>query len=148
MSSTEYSAEIYPDPALRRVVLTSGILSALAGVTLIIVLPVALVFRLVAAILWSMLALQELSRLRRAWNTCHGLRFFADGAIAVLMPGQVWQPACLLPGGILLRKTGWIRLKVALPAGRKIVLGELLRGSCRENHDWRRLQVIWRHVGA
>jgi len=49
---------------------------------------------------------------------------------------------------VLLRKVGWIRLSFELPTGRKLILGELLRGDGRRGEDWRRLQVIWRHIGA
>ena len=148
MSSNAYLAKISPDPYLRRIVLASGALLALAGVPLIIVLPVDPVLRAAALLLWLALAVQELSRVRAAWYLCHALRFSADGAVAVLMSGQTWQPAHLLSGGILLRKLGWIRLSVRLPTGQKLVLGELLRGDSRKSADWRRLHVIWRHVGA
>lgn len=148
MSSTAYFAEIYPDPFLRRIVLASGALLALVGVPLIITLPVAPELRAAAVMAWLALVASELSRVRRAWHACQALRFSADGTVAVLIPGQVWQPARLLSGGILLRRVGWIRLSVALPTGRKLVLGELLRGDCRNGADWRRLHVIWRHIGA
>jgi len=148
VSSNAYLAETRPDPYLRRVVLASGALLALAGVPLIIVLPVASELRVAALLLWLALAVQELTRVRSAWHVCHALRFSADGTVVVLMPGQIWQPACLLSGGILLRKIGWIRLSVALPTGQTLVLGELLCGDSRESADWRRLHVIWRHVGA
>ncbi len=148
MSSTAYFAEIYPDPFLRRIVLVSGALLALVGVPLIITLPVAPELRAAVVMTWLALAANELSRVRRAWYACQALRFSADGTVAVLMPGQLWQPARLLSGGILLRSVGWIRLSVALPTGRKFVLGELLRGDCRNGADWRRFHVIWRHIGA
>ena len=148
MSSNAFLAEISPDPFLRRVVLASGALLALAGVPLIIVLPVYSVLRVAALLLWLALAVQELSRVRSAWFVCHALRFSADGTISVLIPGQIWRPARLLSGGILLRKLGWIRLSVRLPTGQELVLGELLRGDSRKSADWRRLHVIWRHIGA
>ncbi len=148
MSSNAYYAEISPDPVLRRIVLASGVLLALAGIPLIITLPVALSVRVAAVGAWLALAIAETIRGRRGWNTCHALRFFPDGAVAVLLPGPRWQPARLVSGGILLRKTGWIRLEVTLPNGRKQVIGELLRGDSRKSDDWRRFHVIWRHIGA
>jgi len=148
VSSTAYFAEIHPDPFLRRIVLASGVLLALAGIPLILILPVVPSLGAVAVVTWLALMASELARVRRAWHVCHALRFSTDGTVTVLMPGQAWQPASLLSGGILLRKAGWVRLSVALPAGRKIVLGEFLRGDCRKSADWRRLQVIWRHIGA
>jgi len=133
---------------LRRIVLASGALLASVGIPLIIILPVALELRAAGVMMWLIIAARELSRVRCAWHACQALRFSADGTVSVLLPGQVWQPARLLSGGILLRKVGWIRLSVALPTGRKLVLGELLRGDCRNGPDWRRLHVIWRHIGA
>jgi hypothetical protein len=98
--------------------------------------------------LWLALAACELSRARHAWYSCQALRFFADGTVAMLIPGQTWQPASLLSGGVLLRQLGWIRVSVVLPNGRKLVLGDFVRGDGRKSADWRRLQVIWRHIGA
>jgi len=148
VSSNAYYAEVSPDPFLRRLVLTTSVVLALAGVPLILILPVTPTLRLVAVLIWLASTVWEITRLRRAWNTSQGLRFFADGTVAVHLPGQAWYPARLLSGGFLLRKTGWIRLEVVLPGGGKAILGEPLRGDCRESHDWRRLQVIWRHIGA
>ena len=148
MSSNAYYAEVFPDPFLRRIVLASSVVLAIAGVPMIVILPIAPFARVVAVLLWLASTAWEITRLRRAWNICHGLRFSADGAVSISLPGQAWHPARLISGGILLRKTGWIRLEVALPDGRKAVFGELLRGDCRESDDWRRLQVIWRHIGA
>jgi len=148
VSSTAYFAKIYPDPFLRRIVLASGALLALVGIPLLVILPVAPELRAAGVITWLALAANELSRVRCAWHACQALRFSADGTVTVLMPGQDWQPARPLSGGILLRRVGWIRLSVALPTGRKLVLGELLRGDCRHGPDWRRLHVIWRHIGA
>lgn len=148
MSSTAYFAEIRPEPLLRRIVLASGVAWALAGVPLILILPVAPVLRALSVLVWLVMMASELSRARRAWTACHALRFFADGTVAILTPEQIWQPATLLSGGVLLRKLGWIRLSVAPPSGKKLVLGECLRGDGSESADWRRLQVIWRHVGA
>ena len=79
MSSTAYFAEIYPDPFLRRIVLASGALLALVGVPLIITLPVAPELRAAAVMTWLALAVNELSRVRRAWHACQALRFSADG---------------------------------------------------------------------
>ena len=148
MSSTEYFAEIRPDPVLRRIVLASGVALSLAGVPLILILPVAAEVRATGAFVWLALAARELSRARHAWFSCHALRFCADGRVAVRIPGQTWQPASLLSGGVLLSELGWIRLSAVLPNGRKLVLGEFVRGNARESADWRRLQVIWRHIGA
>ena len=148
MSSNAYYAEVSPDPFLRRIVLAISVVLALSGIPLILILPVAPLLRVVAVLGWLASTVREISRLRRAWNASQGMRFFTDGTVFVHLPGQVWHPARLISGGFLLRKTAWIRLEVVLPDGSRAILGELLRGDCRESHDWRRLQVIWRHIGA
>jgi len=68
----------------------------------------------------------------------------SSGQFAVLKNSEYWVPASLMTGSVLLRKLGWVRLKDE--SGRVFV--ELVRGDARLSHDWRRFQVIWRHIGA
>ena len=144
MSSTAYSAEITPDPALRSLVLCSGILLCIAGILAILTLPVNPWARLGLAAGWTVVSCVELRRLPRAWRSCRRLRFNASGEIQLLCADGQWRAGSLVSGGILLRKTGWIRLRDHTGS----IFGELLAGNPRTSHDWRRLQVIWRHVGA
>lgn len=144
MSSTVYSAEFQPDPILRRVVLWSGVALALAGVPAIAMLPGHAGLRLAAIALWITWSIRDLVLLRRSWDACRGLRVADDGTVHVLDAGGEWRPACLESGGIMLRHWAWIRIR---PAGGR-VFAEPLRGRCEQGQDWRRLQVIWRHVGA
>ena len=144
MSSTEYFAEISPDPLLRKTVLAIGALLGIAGDLLIISLPLATVFRVLGALSWSLVTLQELRELRREWNRCIRLKFIANGEIGVLDANHEWHPAQLVSGSILLRSTGWLRLKTS--GGH--VFAELVRAEHQRSRDWRHLQVIWRHIGA
>ena len=144
MLSTEYSAEISPDPCLRRIVLVSGMLLLLAGNLLIVFLPLAITLRVLGVALWSFSSVRELVFLRRAWASCIALRFVADGEVEILGPDVEWHPAQLVSGSILLRSMGWLRVKtIAGP-----VVAELVRADRQQRRDWRHLQVIWRHVGA
>jgi len=86
----------------------------------------------------------ELRKLSRAWLACQRLRFHSTGEIQVLDATGRWRAGRRVSGGVMLRKIGWIRLRNH--AG--LTFGELLTGDPRTSHDWRRLQVIWRHVGA
>ena len=86
----------------------------------------------------------ELVHLHRAWQDCGGLRVGADGHALILGADGQWHRATLLDGGVLLRRWGWLRLRTEAGA----VFAEPLRGHSRKSRDWRRLQVIWRHVGA
>ena len=144
MSSTEYSAEIKPDPRLRRLVAGSGALLGLVGILVILGLPAEWWIRLALSAAWLAASVREQRVLQRGWAACVALRFSASGEISLLEPDREWHPASLANGGILLRKLGWIRLKDR----QGTVFSELLRGDDRASPDWRRLQVIWRHVGA
>ena len=144
MSSTAYFAEITPEPALRRIVLWSGVTLVVVACVIILSLPLAPWLRLAACGLWTALAGRELRHLQRAWRACRRLRFSADGGIELLEADGQWHAASLEAGSVLLQKAGWVRLRNR--HGDRY--GELFCGDPRRSPDWRRLQVIWRHVGA
>ena len=144
MSSTAYSAEIRPDERLRRIVLLSGVVLGVTGVAVILTMPMHPLVLLAACGGWLGFSYSELARLRRGYSRCYRLRFAASGDLWLLGAEGTWQPARLLPGSLLLRRVGWIVLRSA-GSGR---FAEPIRGHCRKDSDWRRLQVIWRHIGA
>lgn len=144
MLSTAYSAELRPDQPLRLVVLATGACLGLLGLVALVTLPWPLAWRGAGCALWCGTVAVELVRLRSAWAGSRAIRVRADGSAAALGRDGQWRPVTVLADGVLLRHWGWIRLRTA--AGR--VYAEPVRGSCRDSHDWRRLQVIWRHVGA
>lgn len=144
MPSNAYSAEFKPDPALRGVVLASGVASGLTGVAVIATLPFPTALIGAGVVFWSVVTIVRLRQLLRSWSACRGLRVGSSGDMAVRGPDGTWRQAVLAPGGVLLRRWGWLRYRTT--SGRIAV--ELLRGRCRESQDWRRLQVIWRHIGA
>jgi len=144
VSSTAYSAEISPDPVLRRIVLWSGVLLGIAGVLAVLILPVSLWVRLALAAGWAGASFLELRQLLRAWRKCCRVRIDSTGEIQLLDDSGRWRGGGLVSGGVLLRKIGWIRLRNHAGAP----FGELLAGDSRMSPDWRRLQVIWRHIGA
>ena len=141
-SSTAYCAEIRPEACLRRFVLASAILVALLGALAICLATVTLWVRLPALVAWIGLSYREIVALRRGWRRSRGLRLYADGRVDIRRDGAAWESAELADGSILLRRFGWLRLVAA--DGTPI--HELVRGSCREDREWRRLHVIWRHV--
>ena len=144
MPSTAYSAELRPEPFLRCFVLCTGAVLGVLGVIAAVTLPWPLAWCVAVAAVWAGAVARELICLRRAWQDCRGFRIRADGSAAALGRDGQWRSVTVLADGVLLRRWGWIRLKTA--SGR--VFAEPVRGSCREGRDWRRLQVIWRHVGA
>jgi len=144
MSSNTFSAELKPDPCLRRIVMLSGGLLGASGVLLILALPLRPVALVAASCGWLALSLRELVGLHRGFVQCCAIRVNTDGELLCLDPAGDWHVGRLLGGSILLRRFGWMRLENG--QGRESV--EPIRGACRESHDWRRLQVIWRHIGA
>ena len=144
MSSSTYSADLCPDPGLRRIVLLSGAGACAIGVSLILAMPLHPVVLIAGSGSWLAFCARELNVMRRDHAFCRRLRMSAGGEMSLLDPLGNWHSAGLLPGSVLLRRLGWIRLET----GKGHRFAEPVRGSCRESDDWRRLQVIWRHIGA
>jgi hypothetical protein len=144
VASNAYSAELQVDPILRRCVVGTGLLLLLAGVAAVFTLPVPLMQRGAAAALWSAGCGCSIWRLVGAWGTYVALRISPDGIVRLRQADSEWQDAVLLPGSVLLRDWGWIRLR---PRGGP-AFAEPLCGTRQNRQDWRRLQVIWRHVGT
>lgn len=111
---------------------------------MLLLLPVHVAVTAASCILWAGWSVREQLQLRRAYRNYSRLRVCADGELRVLDGDGNWQLARLLEGSVLLRRIGWIRIGTS--AG--CVFAELLTGRCEQSPDWRRLQVIWRHVGA
>jgi len=111
---------------------------------LILVLAIDVVLRATGGLVWVAVGRFELRRLTQGFDACKAIRIDSCGDIAILNSDEIWVPARLMTGSILLRKLGWMRLR---DQHGQIFL-ELIRGDARQSQDWRRLQVIWRHIGA
>ena len=144
MSSNAYSATLQADSRLRQWVLGSGGVLLLAGVLAILVVPASWFVRAIAALAWVAIGARELIYLHGKWRTYTAIRVMADGAVSVRHPAGEWDDARLLPGSVLLKKYAWIRLQLA---GGQVV-AEPLKGARRDDRDWRRLHVLWPHIGA
>ncbi|NCF72493.1 MAG: hypothetical protein GWP67_03215 [Gammaproteobacteria bacterium] len=144
MSSNAYSANLTPDPWLRIVVLTSGRLLIAAGLVLILMFDLNAVFRAAGCLVWVAAGHFELANLQRGFDACTSIRIDSSGAAEIFNSDQEWMPATLQTGSVLLRNLGWLRLQST--DGQYFF--ELVRGNARQSNDWRRLQVIWRHIGA
>lgn len=144
MSSSAYSAELSCDNTLRYVVLSTGALATIVGTVLILTLRIHPSLRLLACCGWLLMSGLELYKMRCAYGRFLKLRITACGDAWLRDRHGDWQAASLLPGSVLLRHVGWIRL--AARDGTRVA--EPLRGHCRRSAGWRRLQVVWRHIGA
>ena len=144
MSSTTFSAELHPDPHLRRLVLGSGLILGAVGLPLIASLGVGLHVRSILAVVWLTTFAWQWRRFRLAYGRNGILRVDADGGVRCRRCPGSWEPLRLLPGSVV--TSGWAWLRLGDTDGPDYA--ELLRGDMRQSHDWRRFQVIWRHVGA
>jgi len=95
-------------------------------------------------LVWVAFGRFELRQLEQGFDACKAIRIDSNGEVTILVNDEKWVPATLLTGSVVLRKLGWIRLK---GESGQIFL-ELIRGDARQSQNWRRLQVIWRHIGA
>lgn len=142
MSSNVYAAGLPTSNTLRRIVIATGIAAALAGTFCIVTLPFAPAYVAVLALAWGLIAVREISRLRRAYATFCRIRIVEGGAVTLRGIARTPVAARLLPGSVVLRRVGWLRLEAA----NGLRYGELIAGNSRKNKDWRRFQVIWRHL--
>lgn len=144
MLSGTFSAELRCDETLRRVVMLSGVAAVGLGVAVIVTLPLHASLKLLAVAGWLAAGGIEYYRMRRAYALFVSVRIDANGDAWLCDRAGNWRGAQLLSGSVLMRRYGWLR--VASHDG--IRYAEPLKGHCRKSPDWRRLQVVWRHVGA
>ena len=144
MSSTPFSTELTPESRLRQIVLGSGALLVGVGIVVIMTLPVAAHWRWPGVGLWGVAGVREILVIARGYQRYRRIRIDSSGAIELLRPRGDWMAVEVQAGSVVLQKLAWLRFR--LPDGSPCA--ELLRGSTRENEDWRRFQLIWRHLGG
>lgn len=143
MSSPAFSTELRPDPRLRALVLASGAGLGALGIVVLVTLPVAGCLRAILVFVWWAVTVRELSVQLAGYARVRVLRLDAGGQVQLGTRDRGWQPARLAAGSIVLGSLAWLRFRTA--DGQ---VAELLAGSCRRDEHWRRLQLIWRHLGA
>ncbi|NIL93018.1 MAG: hypothetical protein GTO71_00915 [Woeseiaceae bacterium] len=133
-----------PDPQLRRAVLGSGMLAAAGGIAAIMTLPIAWQWQVLAGLGWCGMSGRDLWLISRANKACDRLRIDEDGVVHVFDRNNCCSAATIESGSVVLRRVAWLRFRT--DTGSRHV--ELIRRNTRKNNEWRRLQVIWRHLGA
>jgi hypothetical protein len=113
----------------------------MTGVVLIVLMPLAPVWRVLLAAAWVAESLRELRELARGASRLTHIRLDADGNIAGLGRDSRCEQLTLLSGSMVLRRLAWLRVR--FPDGSRY--GELLRGEPSKDPEWQRLQLIWRH---
>jgi len=141
MSSARFETVLTPEPRLRQCLLVFGWLAMISGLILIVLMPLAPVWRILLAAGWVGENLRELRGLVRGARRLSLIRLDADGNIAGLGPDGRREDLVLLSGSMVLSRLGWLRLR--FPDGSRY--GELLRGDPARDLEWQRLQLIWRH---
>lgn len=146
MSSSTFSAAVRLHKRLRRIVLISGCMLALTGLGLILLLPFAglsLPLKAVVAAAWTIWSGRELLTHWRVYGRWSVLTLYANGATE-LLGKQESCAARVLPGSIVLPDIAWLRIR----AENGDIWGELVAADSRESEEWRRFQVIFRHLNT
>ena len=115
-----------------------------AGLALLLLLAVATALKGVLAIIWVGLCGYEWLAFWQGYATGEKLRIAAGGLAERQRRDGTWEPASLRAGSVVLPRIAWLR--VTPRRGRPYA--ELVGAANQGSEDWRRLQVIWRHIGA
>jgi hypothetical protein len=111
---------------------------------MILLLNVSVAVRGAGCLAWLGLGYFELRRIAHGFDCCVALRIRPGGEIEVQNRDGEWVSGDLQSGSIVLRHFAWLRVRTH--GG--LQCAEFLRGDARSCPNWRRLQVIWRHIGA
>jgi len=120
-------------------VLFSGIAALLAGIAIILYLPLSLFLRCVICIVWSADCVHELRRMRRGSARISRLQLDANGDIFATRPDGRSEYLVLLPGSLVLSRLAWFRLRFTDGC----ICAELMLGDPIRDPRWQRLQLIW-----
>lgn len=144
MSSNTFSIELKPESLLRRIIIFYGISATALGTALIWTLAIETAWRHGAAIVWLLLNSRQLCQIANGHQHCRRIRMGPYGAVQLQGPDGCWFSATILPGSVVFGRLAWLRFEA--DDGRRFA--ELLREKGFGNKDWRRLRVIWNHLGA
>lgn len=122
----------------------SGAFLYLAGLALVPLLAMSAVIKTLVAIGWVALSGREWLAMRRGYARCGTLRIAAGGHVELRRPDGSLRPGTLCAGSVVLPRFAWLRVA---PRGAR-PYAELVSAGSPGSEDWRRLQVIWRHIGA
>jgi hypothetical protein len=143
-SSATYSARLRADRRLRHFVIATGALAGTAGLVVIATLPGGPELKGLAGLGWCLLVGVELAAILRGYRSCRAIRLRADGRLEVEGRDGRCRAGRLLPGSVVLGRWAWLR--VASTPGAS--WGELLGADGQDREQWRRFQVICRHLTA
>jgi hypothetical protein len=122
----------------------SALLAQALGMVTIFSLPVDVRLRAFAATVLALWGGAQWLLITSAHKRYRRVRIDSDGTAALLHRGGEWHAAIICDDSIVLANYAWLKLKPA-PGG---TYCELMRAVSSEDKQWRRLQVIWRHLGT
>lgn len=149
MSSSTYSSRISPDDGARRIVLAVAAGLSAAGLVSIALLPFAWPARAGLAAVWLLASALRSYYYRQSLSKASGYEILADGSVRVLGGAGRSYAARIAPGTTIAGRFAWLRFRSA-GAGTwgELVIGPRGVDKQLKNKDWRRLQVICRHLSA
>ena len=144
MLRSAYVANLKPDRHLRHWLIAGVLLAVAAGIWTISNLAIRSELRWLGGIGWTLAIAGRAGLVVAAQLRCRQLNIHSDGSAMLQDKSGGWQSASLRHGSVVLSKLAWLDLQTADGRG----FSALFRGNRRENEQWRRLQVIWRHMGS
>ena len=112
MSSAVYEAELAPDERIRAGLLAFACCVTLAGLILILLLPVIAPLRAALGATFLLAAIVEAITFMRGMSRIYRIRIRSDGSISGVGSAGTMQPLTLLPGSIVLDRLAWLRLQI------------------------------------
>ncbi len=116
----------------------------MCGALAVAALPAATPWKALGLVAWLAVGGRDLWLIASGYKQCARVRLHHDGNVQVFSDRGQSAAATLCAGSVVTAGFAWLRIELA--GGRR--LGLLVRRKASENKDWRRLQVIWRHLGA
>ena len=144
MSSTPFFTDLEPDAISQTIVLATGAGALLGGALAIAALPVESASQALWTAAWAVLGGRDLWLVAVGYRRCARIRLHHEASIEAWSRDGCCAPATLGAGSIVTSAFAWLRVEFA-NGGRA---GLLLRRKAAQDEGWRRLQVIWRHLGA
>lgn len=140
MSSNAFGVTLGADPSGRRMVRLGGTVLLLAGIILILKLPLDGTWRILLVVIWVGDCGFGHWRLECGHGQVSRIRLDSDGGFWVVGPRGAAAPSGLVSGSFVCRRFAWLRF--ALPDGGRH--GELLLATRVGSLEWHRFQLIWR----
>ena len=142
MLSHEFSAELGPDDRLRPRVMLSGALAVIAGIALVIHMPLGILPRLAFVMALLVGGGAELWALSRGSARVARIGLNQLGDVWVIDAVGQKRPVRLLRGSMVLSRHAWLRIR--FENGRKYA--ELVSGNAVQDEQWHRFQLIWKQA--